>query len=185
MKYNSMKIIGILALLPFLLTQCGGGAPGTPAAPGGGNGVLGDAQTVFGFAALRSKERVMLKQNLNQLSMKISILATSSPSQIGSTVRAQSISSALQGIANNLVGVMPRNVDVQKFSHFSTMIGPQYWQYAFVPVVTAKMIQFQAAYTNTLLQYMAKAIDKLREEDVKNLLANLETSKQALAGVAI
>jgi hypothetical protein len=145
----------------------------------------GMAGTVFGAVVLQSKERIMLKQNLNQLSMKISILSSSSPSQIGSATRAQAIASALQGVANNLVGVMPRNIDVQKFAQFSNMIGPQYWQYAFVPVMTAQMIQFQAAYVNLLLQYMAKAIDQLREPDVKNLLAVLETSTQSLAGVAV
>jgi hypothetical protein len=172
--------------LTTVLTNCGGGV-GNEA--GGGGSAMGDlsgvAGTVFGAVALQSKERIMLKQNLNQLSMKISILASSSPSQIQSSTRAQAIASALQGVANNLVGVMPRNIDVQKFSQFSNMIGPQYWQYAFVPVVTAQMIQFQAAYLNLLLQYMAKAIEQLREADVKNLLAVLETSTQSLAGVAV
>jgi hypothetical protein len=51
--------------------------------------------------------------------------------------------------------------------------------------MTAQMIQFQAAYLNLLLQYMAKAINQLREADVKNLLAVLETSTQSLAGVAV
>ena len=183
MKKKSCKFVLLSLLLPLTLTNCGGGDAG-----GGGtsmSAVTGGASTVFGFAALRSKERIMLKQTLNQLSMKISILASSSPSQIKSTTRAQSIASALQGIANNLVGVMPRNVDVQKFSHFSSMIGPQYWQYAFVPVVTAQMIQFQASYLNLLIQYMAKVIDTLREPDVKNLLAVLQTSTESLSGVAV
>lgn len=186
MKINSLCALALTLLMPLSLTQCGGGAVGGAAGAGGGFGELASgAKTVFGFAALRSKERIMLKQNLNQLSMKISILASASPSQIKSSSRARAISSALQGIANNLVGVMPRNVDVQKFSHFSSMIGPAYWNYAFVPVVTAQLIQFQAAYTNALLTYMAKVIDQLREPDVKNLLAVLQTSKESLAGVSV
>lgn len=186
MRHLQKYILVILSIaLPLSLTNCGGGAGGGVGAGGGMGGFGAGAKTVFGFAALRSKERIMLKQNLNQLSMKVSILASSSPSQIKSSSRARAISSALQGIANNLVGVMPRNVDVQKFAHFSSMIGPAYWKYAFVPVVTAKLIQFQAGYTNLLLMYMTKVIDQLREPDVKNLLAVLQTSKESLAGVSV
>ena len=47
------------------------------------------------------------------------------------------------------------------------------------------MIQFQAAYLNLLIQYMAKVIDDLREPDVKNLLAVLQTSTESLSGVAV
>ena len=173
----------------FLLTNCGGNSGlGTDGGSGGGSmggDTSGLAQTVFGYASLQSTEAIMLKQTLSQLSTKISILASSSPSQLGSATRAQSIASALQGIANNLVGVMPRNIDASKFAHFATMIGPQYYQYAFIPVVTSQMIKFQAAYVNLLVQYMGQVISQLREADIKNLLAVLQTSVQSLSSVSV
>ncbi len=181
---NLIRHIFYLCLIvaPFSLTSCSGGTSGGGTSTGDLSSL---ASTVFGTAVLQSTEAIQVKQTLNQLSMKLSILASSSPSQLQSITRAQAIASALQGIANTLVGVMPRNVDVQKFSQVANIIGPQYWQMAFVPVVTCQMIQFQAAYLNLLLQYMATALNQMRDEDIKNLLAVLQTCVQSLAGVAV
>ena len=173
MKKFSFSIV----ILSFFVL--GGCATGTM------QGAANESNVLFGAVALRSKERVMLKQNLNQLSMKVSVLSTISPSLLQSASRAKSISTAIQGICNNLVGAMPKNVDVQKFAHVAQIIGEKYWQYAFVPVVTAKMIQFQASYTNILIQYITKEIGKLREADIKNLLAVLQTSVTALSGITV
>lgn len=183
MKFSLKHIVVSLALaLPLMIGGCMGGGAGSGGAAGG---LAGDGRAVFGYASLRSKERILLKQNLNTLSMKVSILTSASPSQIKSASRARSIASALQGVANNLVGVMPRSTDAGKFAHFAQMMGQQNYDYAFVPVVTAKMINFQAAYLNVFLQYLPKVIYMLREPDVKILLAILQTSKESLSGVAV
>lgn len=179
MNTLSKKLLPFVLLAPLFLTQCGGGGAANLKQLGT------QGSTVFSAVALRSKEAILLKQRLNQVAMKISILESASPSMLKSMTRARSIASAVQSVANNLVGVMPRNIDVQQFAHFSQIIGQNYWKYAFIPVTMAQMIRFQASYTNLLIHYMGQVIGKMRQADIKNLLAVLQTSISTLSGVAV